>query len=257
VGQGGALVYDEGKNPNGLFSVLKSNRSLVSPGDIITVTLELRNEENESKTITPSAVTVTSTNGANAALNSRPDTSTLTLAANASGTFTWTFLATVGTVPGGLASPASFARFRWSTQAGLSFTGSAANGEVEDYQVRFTPAANLALTKSASSDPLIAGQLLAYTLTVTNNGPADAADVTISDDPLPAGLSNIQHSLDKGLTWVDGWTGSHTLATLPGSIPENTFDLLIRGVTSMWLCGTLSNTASVSAATVDPDLSDN
>lgn len=160
-------------------------------------------------------------------------------------------------VPANLTSSATFARFRWATRSGLFFTGSAPNGEVEDYQVRLTPAADLALTKNASPNPLIAGQLLTFTLTVTNTGPADAEDVIITDDPLPAGLSNIQHSLDQGLTWMDGWTGSHTLASLSGSAPGNTFELLIRGITSIWLCGTFGNTATISATTSDSNLTDN
>ena len=84
-----------------------------------------------------------------------------------------------------------------------------------------------------------------------------SSDLIITDDPLPAGLSNIQHSLDQGLTWMDGWTGSHTLASLSGSAPGNTFELLIRGITSIWLCGTFGNTATISATTSDSNLTDN
>src|SRR5204862_7596277 len=36
--------------------------------------------------------------------------------------------------------------------------------------------ANLALTKSDSPDPVLAGNNITYTLTVTNNGPSDATD---------------------------------------------------------------------------------
>lgn len=48
--------------------------------------------------------------------------------------------------------------------------------------------ADLAITKSDNPDPVVAGQQLTYTLSVTNNGPVDATGVTVSD-PLPAGVT--------------------------------------------------------------------
>ena len=40
--------------------------------------------------------------------------------------------------------------------------------------------ADLALTKTASPEPAIAGDLVSYTLTVTNRGPSAAAAVTLT-----------------------------------------------------------------------------
>lgn len=48
--------------------------------------------------------------------------------------------------------------------------------------------ADLQITKTASPDPVSAGQDLTYTLTVTNNGPNTATNVEVSD-PLPAGVT--------------------------------------------------------------------
>ena len=48
--------------------------------------------------------------------------------------------------------------------------------------------ANLTLTKTGSPDPVIAGNGLTYTLTVTNTGPSDATGVILTDT-LPSGVT--------------------------------------------------------------------
>ena len=50
------------------------------------------------------------------------------------------------------------------------------------------PAADLSLTKSDAPDPVLAGQLLTYTLTVAQRGPSSATGVTVTDT-LPAGVT--------------------------------------------------------------------
>ena len=59
--------------------------------------------------------------------------------------------------------------------------------------------ANLAVTKTASPDPVIAGQNVTYTITVTNSGPSPAASVALSD-PLPASATFVS------LTSPGGWS---------------------------------------------------
>ena len=49
------------------------------------------------------------------------------------------------------------------------------------------PVADLGLTKSDSPDPVLAGQLLTYTLGVSNAGPHTAPGVTVTDT-LPTGV---------------------------------------------------------------------
>ena len=44
-----------------------------------------------------------------------------------------------------------------------------------------TRSADLSITKTDSIDPVNPGQAFTYTLTVTNNGPSDAATLTVSD----------------------------------------------------------------------------
>ena len=70
-------------------------------------------------------------------------------------------------------------------------TGAGANSASENSTV--IRESNLATTKSASSDPLVAqGSELTYTITVTNNGPSDADNVQFVDN-LPAGFSYISN----------------------------------------------------------------
>ena len=56
-----------------------------------------------------------------------------------------------------------------------------------------TTEATLSVVKTDSPDPVVAGTNLTYSITVTNNGPSDAQNVTLSD-PLPAQTSYVSLS---------------------------------------------------------------
>ena len=58
--------------------------------------------------------------------------------------------------------------------------------------------ADLAITKTATPDPVLAGGTLTYTLTVTNNGP-DASNSVVVTDTLPGGITF------AGFTTSSGW----------------------------------------------------
>jgi uncharacterized repeat protein (TIGR01451 family) len=62
---------------------------------------------------------------------------------------------------------------------------------------------DLSITKTDDADPAIAGELLTYTLLVTNHGPADASDVTIVD-PLPADVILRSVTSSQGDYTTDG-----------------------------------------------------
>jgi uncharacterized repeat protein (TIGR01451 family) len=121
--------------------------------------------------------------------------------------------------------------------------------------------ADIAVTKSDSPDPAIAGTNLTYSITLVNNGPSDAQDVSLSDT-LPANVRF--QSLSAPAGWsvstppVDGsGTVTATRATLAFGTGNQVFTLVVR-ICPEVLCNTvISNTASGSSTTIDPDPSNN
>ncbi|WP_094868791.1 DUF7507 domain-containing protein [Paenibacillus sp. VTT E-133280] len=113
-------------------------------------------------------------------------------------------------------------------------------------------AADLAIVKTASPDPVTAGQLLTYTLLVSNAGPNDALDVTITDD-IPIELSDVEFSVDGGVTFAP-WTGSTEFAMVANGASQT---IIIRGTVSPSTEGMITNTATVDSTTPDPDPTNN
>ena len=115
------------------------------------------------------------------------------------------------------------------------------------------PSADLSVVKSSSPNPAEPGGVLTYTLTVTNAGPSDAANVRILDT-VPSELDNVEFSLDGGVLWQP-WPGALTLGTLPAGAVSV---ILLRGTVSLLTGGsTITNFAVVTSDTPDPDSSNN
>jgi len=116
--------------------------------------------------------------------------------------------------------------------------------------------ADLSVAKADDPDPVRAGENITYTLTVTNSGPSDAQDVTLTDtvpaNTTFAGFVNITQGIavfSAGVVTADFGTitagASATLVfvvTVSAATPDGTL---------------ISNTADVTATTTDPDLLDN
>jgi uncharacterized repeat protein (TIGR01451 family) len=120
-----------------------------------------------------------------------------------------------------------------------------------------SPAANadLAVTKANTPDPVPAGHDLTYTIVVTNNGPATALVVTLTD-AVPTNTTFRSVSTPGGwscTTPAVGGTGSVscTLASLPsGQLSAAT--LRVRVDAGATAGSTITNSASVSSTIVDP-----
>ena len=120
------------------------------------------------------------------------------------------------------------------------------------------PVANLALTKTATPEPVTAGTQLTYDLTVTNNGPSTAVNVVV-EDVLPAGVTIDSVSSSAG-TCNAGVPGD-------GALPTTcTFDSMAVGIPATMqivvtvepqILGVLGNNARVYSDVFDTDNSDN
>src|SRR5436190_1755289 len=105
-------------------------------------------------------------------------------------------------------------------------------------------AADLSITKSDSPDPVLAGNNLSYTITVTNGGPSFARSVQVTD-PVPAGTSFV--SADNSGSNVAG-----TVTWNLGDLPAGTTVLHMVVKVDPSRLADLSNTASVTSTTTDP-----
>ena len=121
------------------------------------------------------------------------------------------------------------------------------NGGDDGFVVKFSDApagADVQLvSKVDSPDPATVGQQLNYSLTVKNNGPADATGVTLTDT-LPGGVSFA--SASAGCLHASG-TVTCTIGSLANGA-QTTVTIVVTPNTP----GSIVNNASVSATTTDP-----
>ncbi len=153
----------------------------------------------------------------------------------------------IGTIPAG--EPATSVVERCGSTAGNN--GCARSfGVNNNFAIRIRgqipAAADLALTQSnnAAGNALLVGNTFQKTLTVTNNGPGDATNITVTDT-LPSQLTFV--SSNCGATAV-GQVVTYTIPTLANGA-SNSCVLTVRIASS----GTIVNTASITASTpADP-----
>jgi uncharacterized repeat protein (TIGR01451 family) len=108
-----------------------------------------------------------------------------------------------------------------------------------------TGSSDLAMTKTASTTPAVPGDQLTYTLSVKNNGPTFASNVSVTD-PLPAGLTFV--SASPGCTFAAG-TVTCLRPTLVNGATAN-FDVVVLVASS--LRTPIANTATVTSPDTDP-----
>ncbi len=173
------------------------------------------------------------------------------LADNGGPTFTHALLAGSPAIDRG-SNPAALA----NDQRGPGFARvSGVGADVGAFELQM---ADLSVTKVGTPDPVVAGGNLAWTVTIGNSGTI-AAEMAQLSDPLPAGTTFVSVSSPAGWSCSTPAVGTNgtvscSIASLP--VGSATFTI-VAAVDGGTLPGTvLSNTATVTSVTPDPDSSD-
>ena len=151
------------------------------------------------------------------------------------------------------AGNSSFA-FTAAASNGLLITATATdpNGNTSEFS-RKALVAGLSLTQTATPNPVIVGNNLTYTITVTNNGPDPATNVRLTGTPAGSfQVVLITTSAPQGSCGPAETGLVCSLGTLPSGASATATVILKTTAT-----GTISNLATVSASETDPDPSDN
>ncbi|MFB9262433.1 Ig-like domain repeat protein [Bradyrhizobium erythrophlei] len=125
--------------------------------------------------------------------------------------------------------------------------------------ISVSSSADLSVTKSGPAS-VLQGQNATYTITVTNNGPSAAANVSLAD-ALPAGTTFVSFSIPGGWSAITppiGGTGSVTASIASfASGGTATFTLVAQVAPAATAGSTITNTATVSSTTADPNAANN
>ncbi|HEX7192118.1 MAG TPA: hypothetical protein VF381_11175 [Thermoanaerobaculia bacterium] len=126
-------------------------------------------------------------------------------------------------------------------------------------QTALAQSAAVSVLKTASPEPVNSGATLTYTITVGNEGPDPAANVTLSD-PLPPGV--LFQSISPNAGWncatpAVGSNGTVSCSTATFATGGVVFTLVTTVSPSVSDGTVLSNVATVSSTTPDPDSNDN
>ncbi|MCL1949811.1 MAG: isopeptide-forming domain-containing fimbrial protein [Turicibacter sp.] len=96
------------------------------------------------------------------------------------------------------------------------------------------------------------GQQVTYIMKVLNSGSSNAENVMMVDS-IPDGLTNVQYSVDSGLTWTP-WGGSYSVPLLGAGTGRS---VLIQGTAAGNTTGLIGNSAAMLSTTKDPNPNNN
>jgi uncharacterized repeat protein (TIGR01451 family) len=160
------------------------------------------------------------------------------------------FITTLVNLPAAASGQAIQLRWRCGADNGVSGTGwyiDSVSVTASSY-VCCSASADLAVSLTAPPDPVIAGQNLTYTLTVTNLGPASASSVTFTDT-FPAGVTFV--SASPGCVNLGGKVVCNI-----GSMPNgNSTNFIV--VMTPTAAGLITNSLAVASPTFDPNSGNN
>jgi uncharacterized repeat protein (TIGR01451 family) len=115
--------------------------------------------------------------------------------------------------------------------------------------------ADLTITKTTVDSPAVIGDELTWTVVVTNQGPSDAFDVTVTDT-VPTSVTGV--AVDGGADWTCTVAGNDVSCRHVGALAAlDSADFTVTGTVMATAYPELVNTASVSTSTPEPDIDDN
>ena len=232
------------------LSMTKTAPATAAAGNQITYTFVARNAGPSdaqgvvASDLLPSGLTFVSGAGCTSSVNGSVTCAVGTLPAGQSATFSITASTDPSLAPGTLINTA---------QVG-SLTPDPNNAnDSSSASTNITTSADLSVSKSVVPDPLVAGGPATYTVIIHNAGPSDAQGVTLTD-PIPAGVTIVDASTTGGSCSLIAGVGTCDLGTIPAGA---TFTVSADVVTDPSTTGSVTNTANVSSATLDPNLANN
>jgi uncharacterized repeat protein (TIGR01451 family) len=139
----------------------------------------------------------------------------------------------------------------WITPTGSTVI--TATSQLSDTEVTLiTPLADLQIEKEPTPNPAESEGVLTYTLTVTNNGPSDAENITLVDTLQPGFVGS---AIDAG-----GWSCSAPANTVTCTLATSLtvgMSATVQLTTTAPISGTQWDMATVASTTYDPDLENN
>jgi uncharacterized repeat protein (TIGR01451 family) len=141
-----------------------------------------------------------------------------------------------------------------NNSADFSLNASSSNPQNSSSGCLNTASADLSITNSDSPDPVTIGQNITYTITVLNNGAANAQTISVTDN-LPSEVTFVSCNATGGA--VCGGSGNNRTVSLASLASGASFTITIVATANGPHNATASNTATVGAATTDANSSNN
>ncbi len=139
-----------------------------------------------------------------------------------------------------------------SAEVGSNVTDTYTTNNRAEATTQVNPKADLSLKMVDSPDPVVAGNIMTYTVTITNNGPSTATGVELTDS-LPTEVNLISATPSSG-----SCPGTNPVTCNLNNIPDdNVATVTIVVTVSSSFTGSLSNMASVTANEADPSSDNN
>jgi large repetitive protein len=114
---------------------------------------------------------------------------------------------------------------------------------------------DLTITKTVTDSPAVIGEAVTWTVVVTNQGPSDAFDVTVTDT-VAASVTAV--TADGGLDWTCDVVDNDVSCVHVGSLAAlDSAEFTITGTVTAAAYPELVNSATVSTSTPEPDVDDN